>query len=160
MGDQLFYFDKWFPKLTDLKMRSVIVHEIANSITIPYLERLSIWIGALAMTNETAKRFLRANSQLKSLTFTYREHLLTLDKFFNMLSGNPFLSKLIVSGSDDLMNLVEVNPFIGKHPVLIKELNLELYRLTADVAVIIMQKLKSLESFDFRIKNYSECDLF
>lgn len=159
LGNQLRYFLNWFPNLRHLDITSVTIGETDVTVNIPYLETLSIWIGEQSITYEQAEKLLHANQQLKKLAIDSIP-LMALDKLFNMISANPSLSKLNVYGLIEYVDVVELNPFIGEYPLLIEELRLGIYRLTPEVAMIIINKLKSLKSFLFRVKDRSDCDRF
>lgn len=86
-------------------------------------------------------------------------NLRELNNVLNLISENPFISKLDVTSKYIDVTRSELNQLVTAYPLIV-ELHLRCYLFTADDAVAFVHQLKKLKKIRFRVKDRSECDHF
>lgn len=74
-----------------------------------------------------------------------------------MISGNPSISELKIFGKVTAINEINVNRLASEHP-LIEELTFSNCHFNVDGAMMFVRQLNSLQRFEFRVMNQSDCD--
>lgn len=161
LGEELPRFVEWFPNLRHLNLENVSLTDGFDRAHFQHLERLSI-IGfgydQKHFILQNAANLLNSNRQLRNLEM-YSDFGPSMDTMLDMIEHHSQITRLRVWCSpyftkfpNQVINSSEVERILNEHSSLI-ELNLRNYEFTATDAIALVDQLKSLEAFDFWIKD-------
>lgn len=157
LGELLPQFATWFPNLRHLKLDAVHLTDGFDRAHFPYLEELILnGCDANKYTFRNAANLLDTNRQLQSLEIDLPE--LSMNTLLNMIEDHSFITKLVVSESvwRKPVNSFQIQRIAKEHLSLI-ELDLKgILLFTPKDVIALIDKLKSLQTFDFRIENSSD----
>lgn len=154
---QLRSFAKWFPNMQSLELRDVKMLDHTMKMPFQQLEDLRINIngGRCGLTKRMAARIFHLSPKLQHLKVrVFGRQGIALSTLLNIIEVNQNVCDLQVSMEKHTMKVLpwDVERLVNEHPSLI-ELDLTGHKFKADDAVMVIQKLQSLQKFSFQLEN-------
>lgn len=103
-----------------------------------------------------AVKILHANRQIKSLKVVMFVKT-SIESLLDMINANPFISTLILLGSNFKANSMGLKRLARERPML-EVLRFHFFPITADDAIMLIRQLRSLKLFEFLLRDTSERD--
>lgn len=158
LGNKFAYFPQWFPNVRHLELQNALMDDRSIEMPLQHLQHLDIDVnnGTLSygFTKKEAARLVRLCPLLESLEIRMRaDHGMTMTTLLNTIKGNPLINKLIVQMDRFWTDVkrCEVKRLTDEHTGLV-ELEVDNYRLTADIVNTLIRHLHGLRKIQFQMK--------
>lgn len=156
LDENLSQFAESFPNLRYLRLFHGHLPNDSDRVYFPHLEELVIsGYDNITLTLQNVANLLDSNRQLRSLDIDFPD--LSICALLDMIKDHQSITKLTVS---EFMQRVEITPLeierIANEHSLLTELHLKgTLSFTTDNVIASIHQLKSLQTFSFRMENWS-----
>lgn len=153
-------FVKWFPNLKHLKLNEARWTIGLNQAHFRHLECLCIsgfGYDPTIFIKQNVANILRSNRQVQSLEM-HSDSMISMNTLLDLIKRHSFITKLRVKFrlcQVSAIDPLESDRIANEHSSLV-ELDLKSCEFTAEIAIALIDQLKSLMTFDFHIEEGSD----